>query len=117
MIDYLKDGNMKMCRIILVLFSLILLSKQVFSQPDLFYLDNTTVIDVNMARHKYFKDNLHRITSFGGKTEIKIPYKQEIKKNRKIIKLDDGQLCQYEFTLFPTSIDVTLFPTKVLYKK
>jgi len=100
----------------LILF-LLLLFPFVLESQSLFYPTKTMIIDVNIARNKYFKDNLHRITSFGGKTKIKIPYKQEIKKNRKLIKLDDGQLVQYEFTLFPTGIDVTLHPTKVLYRE
>ena len=104
-----------MKKIILLIF--LLISPLVLKAQSLFYPTKTMIIDVNIARNKYFKDNLHRITSFGGKTKIKIPYKQEIKKDRKFIKLDDGQFCQYEWTLFPVGIDVTLHPTKVLYRK
>lgn len=99
-----------------VLFILLLVFPFISESQSLFYPTKTIIIDVNIARNKYFEENLYRITSYGGKTKIKVPYKQEIKKDRKIIKLDDGQLCQYEFTLFPTGIDVTLHPTKVLYR-
>jgi len=105
--------KIKFLLIILLLFP----SISILRAQSLFYPTKTIVIDVNIARNKYFKDNLHRITSFGGKTKIKIPYKQEIKKDRKLIKLDDGQLCQYEWTLYPTGVDVTLHPTKILYRE
>lgn len=100
----------------LFLFILLLFPFMLKSQS-LFYPTKTTVIDVNVARHEYLKNNLHRFSAFNKKTKIKIPYKQEIKKNRKLIKLEDGQLCQYEWTLYPTGIDVTLLPTKVLYRE
>lgn len=99
------------------LFLFILFFPFVLGSQTLFYPTKTTVIDVNVARHEYLKNNLHRFSTFNKKTKIKIPYKQEIKKGRKLIKLNNGQLCQYEFTLFPTGIDVTLHPTKVLYRE
>jgi len=100
-----------------LLFLFLFVSTNCFAQPTIFYLSDTKIIDVNQARHQYFTQNLHRITSYGGKTKIKIPYKQEIKKNRKTIILEDGQSTQYEFTLFPTRTDITLHPTKVLYRE
>ena len=101
----------------MIIFFLILLSAGSVLSQSLFYPTKTMIIDVNIARNEYLKENLHRFSSFNEKTKIKIPYKQEIKKDRKLIKLDDGQLTQYEFTLFPTGIDVTLLPTKVLYRE
>ncbi|MFX0181989.1 MAG: hypothetical protein ACFE95_02805 [Candidatus Hodarchaeota archaeon] len=101
----------------LILF-LLFIPSTLIAQPFLFFIEKAQIIDVNLAQNKYFEENIYRFSSFEGKTKIKIPYKQEVKKDRKIIKLEDeGQLIQYEWTLYPTGIDVTLYPTKVLYKE
>ena len=87
-----------------------------FSQELIIYTEKTIIIDVNIAQNLYFENNLYRFSSFDGKEKIKIPYKQELKKDRRTILLDN-QLFQYEWTIYPDDIDITLLPTKVLYRE